>query len=105
MDGYKEQTRAADRKWEEAEESLRIALESITVAEKRIKALEAKVAKREKAAFARGRVEAEVVMTRQLPGLYNESFQEGWKALYVWPGSREVPSLPPKTAYPIRTLR
>ena len=39
---------------EESEESLRVALEANSQAEERIKALEAEVAEREKAAFARG---------------------------------------------------
>jgi hypothetical protein len=83
VDRYKEQVRAvvlkrdeAELKREVAEESLRAALEANTKAEERIRALEVEAAKREKAAFARGRVEAEAIMTNQLPGLYNEFFHE-----------------------------
>ena len=55
---------------------------------------------KKKVVFARGRVEAEAIMTNQLPGLYNESFQERWKALYLWPESEEVPLLPPWESLP-----
>ena len=34
-------------------------------------------------------------MTNQLPGVYNEAFQQGWKALYSWPESKDMPELPP----------
>ncbi len=64
-------------KREEVEESLCAALEANTKAEERIKALEVELAKREKAASARGRVEAEAIMTNQLPGIYSEAFHEG----------------------------
>jgi hypothetical protein len=56
---------------EKLEESLRTALEANSQAEERIKALEAEMAEREKAAFDRGRVEAQTIMTNQLPGIYN----------------------------------
>ena len=107
MDGYKDQIRVevlkkdeAELKREEAEESLRAALEANTKVEERIKALEAEAAEREKAAFTWGRVEAEAIMTNQLPRIYNEAFHEGWKALYVWPESKEVPLLPPRESLP-----
>ena len=61
IERYKEQVRVAILKKDEAvlqreesEESLRVALEANSQAEERIKALEAEVAEREKAAFARG---------------------------------------------------
>ena len=61
IERYKEQVRVAILKKDEAvlqreesEESLRAALEANSQAEERIKALEAEVAEREKAAFARG---------------------------------------------------
>jgi hypothetical protein len=57
--------------------------------------LEAEVAEREKVAFSRGWVEAEAIMTNQLPGIYNKAFHEGWKALYAWPETEEMPLLPP----------
>jgi hypothetical protein len=107
VDGYKDQIRVAvlkkdeaELKREKAEESLRAALEANTRAEERIKALEAEAAEREKAAFAWGRVEAEAIMTNQLPRIYNEAFHEGWKALSVWPESEEVPFLPPRESLP-----
>ena len=56
---------------EELEESLHTALEANSQAEERIKALEAEMAEREKAAFDRGRVEAQTIMTNQLLGIYN----------------------------------
>ena len=56
---------------EELEESLHTALEANSQAEERIKALEAEMVKREKAAFDRGRVEAQTIMTNQLLGIYN----------------------------------
>ena len=70
VDGYKEQVRAvvlkrdeAELKREVAKESLRAALEANTKAEERIRALEVEAAEREKAAFARGWVEVEAIMT------------------------------------------
>ena len=56
---------------EELEESLHTALEANSQAEERIKALEAEMVKKEKAAFDRGRVEAQTIMTNQLLGIYN----------------------------------
>jgi hypothetical protein len=55
---------------------------------------------REKAAFSWGRVEAEAIMTNQLPGIYNEAFQEGWRVLLAWPESEELPSKPPQENLP-----
>jgi hypothetical protein len=99
-DGANEKIRLADQKRQEAEESLRIALESNTATEKKIKALEAEMAEREKAAFARGRKEAEMDIAGQLTSIYNESFQEGWKALYAWSKPGELPFLPPRDYLP-----
>ena len=83
VDGYKEQVRAvvlkrdeAELKREVAKESLRAALEANTKVEERIRALEVEAAEREKAAFARGWVKVEAIMTNQLPSLYNEFFHE-----------------------------
>uniref|UniRef100_A0A2N9ECV3 Uncharacterized protein n=1 Tax=Fagus sylvatica TaxID=28930 RepID=A0A2N9ECV3_FAGSY len=53
----------------------------------------------EKAAFDRGSVEAQSTMTKQLPGIYNEAFQQGWKALYSWE-SDDMPQLPPQEVLP-----
>ena len=103
MEGYKDQVRVAvlkkdeaDLKREEAKESLCAALKANTRAEERIKALEAEVVEREKTAFARGRVEAETIMTNQLPNIYNEAFLVGWKALFAWSETEEIPLLPPQ---------
>uniref|UniRef100_A0A2N9H810 Uncharacterized protein n=1 Tax=Fagus sylvatica TaxID=28930 RepID=A0A2N9H810_FAGSY len=85
---------------EEAEESLRIALKSNTAAEEKMKALEAEIIEREKAAFARGRKKAEVDIVGQLTGIYTESFQEGWKALNAWAKPGEAPFLPPWDCLP-----
>uniref|UniRef100_A0A2N9JAV3 Uncharacterized protein n=1 Tax=Fagus sylvatica TaxID=28930 RepID=A0A2N9JAV3_FAGSY len=99
-DGANEKIRLADQKRQEAEESLRIALESNIATEEKIKALEAEMAEREKAAFARGRKEAEMDIAGQLTSIYNESFQEGWKALYAWSKPGELPFLPPRDYLP-----
>ncbi len=58
------------------------------------------MAEREKATFSRGRVEAEAIMTNQLPSIYNKAFHEGWKALYAWPETEEMPLLPPRERLP-----
>jgi hypothetical protein len=107
VEAYKEQVIVAvlkkdeaDLKREEAEESLRTALEANSEMEKRIKALEADLAGREKAAFDRGQVEAQTTMTNQLPDVYNEAFQQGWKALYSWPESEDMAELPPRENLP-----
>ena len=39
-------------------------------------------------------------MTKQLPGIYNEAFQQGWKALYSWLESDDMPQLPPQENLP-----
>jgi hypothetical protein len=62
--------------------------------------LEAEATEREKAAFAWGRVEAEAIMTNQLPDIYNEAFEEGWRALLAWPESEELPPKPPQENLP-----
>jgi hypothetical protein len=41
-----------------------------------------------------------VIMTNQLLGVYNEAFQQGWKALYSWPESDNMPQLPPRENLP-----
>uniref|UniRef100_A0A2N9GIY7 Uncharacterized protein n=1 Tax=Fagus sylvatica TaxID=28930 RepID=A0A2N9GIY7_FAGSY len=79
---------------------LRNALEENSKAGEKIQALEAEIAAREKAAFDRGSVEAQTIMTKQLPGIYNEAFQQGWKALYSWEESDDMPQLPPQGILP-----
>ena len=81
MEAYKEQVRIivlkkdeADLKREEMEELLCTALEANSKLEERINALEIDMAARERAAFDWGRVEAQVIMTNQLLGVYNEAF-------------------------------
>uniref|UniRef100_A0A2N9I2C5 Uncharacterized protein n=1 Tax=Fagus sylvatica TaxID=28930 RepID=A0A2N9I2C5_FAGSY len=90
----------ANLKVEETEDLLRNALDANSKAEDKFKALEAEIAAREKAAFDRGQAEAQSIMTKQLPGIYNEAFQEGWKALYSWPDSDDMPGLPPQESLP-----
>jgi hypothetical protein len=85
---------------EETEDLLRKALEANSKADDKFKALEANIEAREKAAFDRGQAEAQKIMTNQLPGVYNEAFQQGWKALYSWPESDDMPQLPPRENLP-----
>jgi regulator of replication initiation timing len=107
VEAYKDQVRIAVLKNDEAvlkveetEDLLRNALEANSKAEDRFKALEADIAAREKAAFDWGQVEAQKIMTNQLPGIYNEAFHQGWKALYSWPESDDMPQLPPRENLP-----
>ena len=107
VEAYKDQVRIAILKREEAvlkmedtEDLLRNALEANSKAEEKFKALEADIMAREKAAFDRGQVEAQTTMTKQLPDIYNEAFQQGWKALYSWPESDDMPQLPPRENFP-----
>uniref|UniRef100_A0A2N9GIP4 Transposase (putative) gypsy type domain-containing protein n=1 Tax=Fagus sylvatica TaxID=28930 RepID=A0A2N9GIP4_FAGSY len=106
VEAYKEQVRIAtlkkdeaDLKLEDTQDLLRNALEENSKAGERIQALEAEIAAREKTAFNRGSVEAQTTMTKQLPGIYNEAFQVGWKALYSWE-SDDMPPLPPPEVFP-----
>ena len=98
--GASEKICQADQKRQAAEVSLRMALDSNTAAEGKIKAIEAQIAEAEKATFVRGRKEVEVDIASQLTSIYNESFQEGWKALYAWSGLKESPFLPPRDSLP-----
>jgi hypothetical protein len=98
MEAYKDQVRIAVLKKDEAvlkveetEELLHNALEANSRADEKFKALEADIAAKEKAAFDQGQAEAQVIMTNQLPNVYNEAFQQGWKALYSWPESDDMP--------------
>ena len=107
VEAYKEQVRIAtlkkdeaNLKLEDAEDLLRNALEENSKAGEKIRALEAEIAAREKAAFERGSVEAQAIMSKQLPGVYNEAFQQGWKALYSWVESDDMPQLPPQQSLP-----
>ncbi len=107
MEAYKDQVRIAVLKKEEAvlkmedtKDLLRNALEANSKAEEKFKALEADIMAREKAAFDWGQVEAQNIMTKQLPDMYNEAFQQGWKALYSWPESDDMPELPPQENLP-----
>jgi hypothetical protein len=107
VEAYKEQVRIATLKKDEAnlklkdtQDLLRNALEENSKAGEKIQALEAEIAAREKAAFDRGSVEAQTIMTKQLPGIYNEAFQQGWKALYSWEESDDMPQLPPQEILP-----
>jgi hypothetical protein len=107
VEAYKDQVRIATLKRDEAnlkledtEDLLRNALEANSKAEEKFKALEADIATREKAAFDQGSVQAQTTMTKQLPGIYNEAFQQGWKALYSWPEFDDMPQLPPRENLP-----
>ena len=89
VEAYKDQVRIATLKKDEAnlkledtKDLLCNALEANSKAEEKFKALEAEITAREKAAFDRGSVQAQTIMTKQLPDIYNEAFQQGWKALY-----------------------
>ncbi|GMY31518.1 hypothetical protein FCV25MIE_26760 [Fagus crenata] len=86
--------RAELQKRTEVEESLKITLDSNSAAEEKLKAFEAWLAEAEESTFAWGRREAELDIARQLTGIYNESFQEGWKTLYTWSRSGEAPFRP-----------
>uniref|UniRef100_A0A2N9FJ33 Uncharacterized protein n=1 Tax=Fagus sylvatica TaxID=28930 RepID=A0A2N9FJ33_FAGSY len=106
VEAYKEQVRIAtlkkdeaDLKLEDSQDLLKKALEENSKAGEKILALEAEIAARERAAFDRGSVEAQTTMTKQLPGIYNEAFQVGWKALYSWE-SDDMPPLPPQDVLP-----
>lgn len=107
VEAYKDQVRITvlkkDKialKLEETEDLLRKTLEANSEVDKKFKALEADVAAKEKIAFDRGQTEAQRIMSNQLPSIYNEAFQEGWKALYAWPESDDMPRLPPQENLP-----
>ena len=107
VEAYKDQVRIATLKRDEAnlkledtEDLLRNVLEANSKAEEKFKALEADIVSREKATFDRGSIQAQTTMTKQLPGIYNEAFQQGWKALYSWPESDDMPQLPPRENLP-----
>ncbi|GMY25036.1 hypothetical protein FCV25MIE_20278 [Fagus crenata] len=94
-DGANEKIRQADQKRQKAKESLLMALDSNMAVEEKIKVLEAEIADTKKTAFILGRKEAEMDIAGQLTGIYNESFQEGWKTLYAQSGLGEASFLPP----------
>ncbi|GMY25047.1 hypothetical protein FCV25MIE_20289 [Fagus crenata] len=100
VDGANEKIRQADQKRQEVKEPLRMALDSNMAVEEKIKALEAEIADAGKAAFAPGKKEAKMDIVGQLTGIYNESFQEGWKTLYTWSGPEEASFLPPRDCLP-----
>lgn len=95
-----EKIKLADEKRQEVEESLCIALESLSAAKERAKVFEGKLAEAKKSAFDRGRKEAELDIASRLTRIYNESFQEGWKAVLRWSEPGEVPFLPPRDMLP-----
>uniref|UniRef100_A0A2N9IPD9 Uncharacterized protein n=1 Tax=Fagus sylvatica TaxID=28930 RepID=A0A2N9IPD9_FAGSY len=90
----------ANLKLEDMNDLLRNALEENSKVEEKFKALQAEIAAREKAAFDQGSVQAQTIMTKQLSGIYNEAFQQGWKALYSWAESDDMPQLPPQENLP-----
>jgi ATP-dependent Clp protease ATP-binding subunit ClpA len=67
---------AADAKRVEVEESLQVALESLTKAEERIRALELEFEQAKRAAYETGSKEAQDEMGLQLPGVCNEFYTD-----------------------------
>ena len=75
----KKMAEAADAKRLEAEESLNAALDSLTKAEDKIRALESKFDQAKKAAYEAGSSDAQAEMGDQLPWVCNEFYSDGWK--------------------------
>ena len=96
------QAEAANSKRVEAEESLNEALESLTKAEDRVRALELELERVKKEAYESGSKEAQEEMGRQLPGLCNLYYTDAWNdALAVLnSGQTVLPSQPIKLPFP-----
>jgi hypothetical protein len=92
----------ADAKRLEAEESLTAALDSLTKAEDRIRALESEFDQAKKAAYEAGSSDAQAEMGDQLPGVCNEFYSDGWKKAVsaLSSGQTTLPPLPPSVPYP-----
>jgi chromosome segregation ATPase len=69
---------AVDAKRVEAKESLNDALDSLTKAEDKVRALELELERAKKAAYESGSKEAQEEMGRQLPGVCNEYYTDAW---------------------------
>ena len=93
---------AADAKRAEAEESLNAALDSLTKAEDKIRALESEFDQAKKAAYEVSSNDTQAEMGDQFPGVCNEFYLDGWKkAVSIWTsGQTTLPPLPPLVPYP-----
>jgi hypothetical protein len=93
---------AADAKRVEAEESLNAALDLLTKAEDKIRALKSEFDQVKKAAYEAGSNDAQAMMGDQLPGVCNEFYLDGWKKAVSILTSRQtmLPPLPPSMPYP-----
>ena len=98
----KKMAEAADAKRLEAEESLNAALDSLTKAEDKIRALESEFDQAKKAAYEAGSSDAQAEMGDQLPGVCNEFYSDGWKKAVsvLSSGQTTLPPLPPSVPYP-----
>jgi hypothetical protein len=86
---------AADAKRVEAEESLRDALDSLTKAEDKVRALELELERAKKEAYESGSKDAQDEMGRQLPGLCNLYYTDAWNDAIAVLNSGQT-MLPPK---------
>uniref|UniRef100_A0A2N9HV47 Uncharacterized protein n=1 Tax=Fagus sylvatica TaxID=28930 RepID=A0A2N9HV47_FAGSY len=93
---------AADAKRVEAEESLNAALDLLTKAEDKIRALKSEFDQVKKAAYEAGSNDAQAMMGDQLPGVCNEFYLDGWKKAVsiLTSGQTMLPPLPPSMPYP-----
>ena len=93
---------AADAKRVEAEESLNAALDSLTKAEDKVRALELELERAKKEAYESGSKEAQDEMGRQLPGVSNEYYMDAWNDAIVVlnSGQTMLPPDPIKLPFP-----
>jgi hypothetical protein len=93
---------ATDAKRVEAEESLNAALDSLTKAEDKVRALELELERAKKAAYESGSKEAQDEMGRQLPRVCNEYYTDAWNdAIAVLnSGQTMLPPNPIKLPFP-----
>uniref|UniRef100_A0A2N9GWI1 Uncharacterized protein n=1 Tax=Fagus sylvatica TaxID=28930 RepID=A0A2N9GWI1_FAGSY len=86
----------------EAEESLHAALDSLTKAGDKVRALELELERAKKAAYESGSKEAQDEMGRQLPGVCNEYYMDAWNdAIAVLnSGQTMLPPNPIKLPFP-----
>ena len=92
----------ADAKRVEAEESLQAALDSLTKAEDKVRALELEIERVKKAAYESGSKEAQDEMGRQLPGVCNEYYTDAWNdgIAVLQSGQTMLPPDPIKLPFP-----
>ena len=95
----------ADAKRVEAEESLQAALDSLTKAEDKVRALELEIERVKKAAYESGSKEAQDEMGRQLPGVCNEYYTDAWNdgIAVLQSGQTMLPPDPIKLPFPSAT--